>query len=84
MFNISNYLSKFKSVLVSNKISKDVVSSIIKDVSRVTVDPKNVTIKSGVVYIKASPAVKSTLFVHKELILKKIKETSDNKLFDIK
>jgi hypothetical protein len=72
MFNISNYLEKFKNILGSEEILRSYVcDSVFKNLS-VKIDPKNIEIKNGVAYIKAKPAVKCEIFIKKGAILSEI------------
>lgn len=84
MFNISDYLSKFKHILGAEKIQKDIVVSVLKSEAGINIDSDIVSVKRGVALINGSPALKSTIFLHKEKILTELKSVTENKIFDIR
>lgn len=84
MFNISNYLSKFKHILTSEQIQKGVVVSVIKEVCGIELNKDSVSVKNGVVSVSGSQALKSALFIQKENILRRLKDVSDGRIVDIR
>lgn len=74
MNNLGNFLDKFKNLLGSSKFQKDAVISIIKSISGISLEEKDVEIKNHVVRIKASPAVRSEIFMHKQKIIDELKK----------
>ena len=69
MFNISNYLEKFKRIYESETAKKEAVISVIKEVVGITLKPESVTLKEGVLQIKASPLVRNEINMKKPAIL---------------
>lgn len=74
MFNIQLYLEKFKNIGQSEKLLNTAVLEVIKEVTGINLDYKNVSVKSGELFLKVSPGIRSAIFIKKELILNKIKE----------
>lgn len=76
MFNISQYLEKFKNIGQSERLLKEAVFIIIKEVVGVEVEAKNISVRNGEIIFKVSPAIKNAIYIKKELILNKINERS--------
>jgi hypothetical protein len=74
MFNIGDYLEKFKKIGLSEQAFKETVSVSIKEVVGLEIKTDDLIFRNGELIINASPAVKNTLFIKKESILNKIKE----------
>ncbi len=82
MFNIASYLDKFKNFGQGEKIFKETIVGVVKEITSVNIDIKNITIKNGEVIFNVSPAIKNILFIKKNLILEKLasKRLKDNVL----
>jgi hypothetical protein len=74
MFNIAEYLTKFKNIGQNEKLQKEVISSVIKEVVGLNIETKNIVVKKGEIIFNISPAMKNAIYIKKEGILKKIKE----------
>lgn len=74
MFNISQFLKKFESFGRQERFSKEMVCQSVKDVLGVNLDPKDVSIRNGEVFLQASAVIKNSVFMKKGAILKAIKE----------
>jgi hypothetical protein len=57
---------------------------VIKEVTGVEVDAKNVKIKNGELTLNVSPGVKNAVFIKKAQILSKIKEKSEEIVLDVR
>jgi hypothetical protein len=84
MFNISSYLEKFKNIGQEERLLKETILSIIKEVAGVVVDARNIKIKNGEVSLSVSPAVKNTIYIKKDIILNKIKEKSGQNVISLR
>jgi hypothetical protein len=84
MFNISDYLGKFKNLGQSEKQLKETVSGVIKGVIGVDILPDAIYIKGGVATIKTTPGTKGAVFIKKAEILQKIKEKTTSILIDLR
>ena len=69
MFNISEFLEKFKKFDQNKTIQIENITKSIEKVIGVKVERENLTIKAGVLYIQGSPALKQEIFLKKELLL---------------
>jgi hypothetical protein len=74
MFNISAYLEKFKKLGQGERFLKEATVSVIKEVTGVLLEEKQITFKNGEMFLSVSPGIKNTIFIKKDLILGKIKE----------
>lgn len=84
MFNISDYLEKFKNLGNDEKELKERVVFVIKEVVGIEIKTQNIKIKNGELSLSVSPGVKNAIFIKKELILKKIKEGSKKIVNDVR
>ena len=84
MFNIAEYLTKFKNIGQSEKLLKEAIISVIKEVVGINLQLKEITIKGGEIVFKISPAVKNAIYIKKESILNKIKEKNIENINNIR
>jgi hypothetical protein len=82
MFDISEYLNKFKKISEGRDFLRNTVSEAIKTISGITVDPKNIEVKEGIARIKEKPIVKTEIFLKKGKIIENLKTKTD-KITDI-
>lgn len=73
MFNISDYLGKFKNLGQGEKQLKEIVSGVLKEIVGVDILPANISVKNGIVGLKTTPGIKGAIFIKKEEILARIK-----------
>ncbi len=83
MFDISKYLEKFVNLDKSRTFLADSVRDAIKEVCNFEIDTKNIEVKSGIARIKEKSILKMEIFLKKEKILAKLKETTNGKVYDI-
>ena len=74
MFDIAKYLEKFKVMGNSRHFSRNLVVETIQTVCGITLDPKNIEIKDGLVRIQSKPIIKNEIFLKKAKILTLLKE----------
>ena len=84
MFNISQYLEKFKNIGQGERQIKEVIVLCIKNIVGIEIEGKNIIIKNGEVIIKASPAIKNAIYIKKEDILQRLKEKGIENVGDIR
>ncbi len=75
MFNIATFLEKFRKVDTEKTLLKGTVAQILFQYGDVSIDPKELSIKNGILHIHtASPALKNQIFFKKSLIFKAFQE----------
>lgn len=74
MFNITQFLEKFKKIGFDKESQKTIVIDVLKSFS---IPVENVSIKNRVVTIKASSIVKNQIYIKKAEILKKLNNIDD-------
>lgn len=83
MFNLSNYLDKFKNIK-DPKEDKSVIASIILESANVTISEPDISLEKNVIHIRGNSVSKSRIYMKKEEILAKIGELlPDLKITDI-
>ncbi len=84
MFNISQYLEKFKNFGQGERLLKEVIISVIKEVVGADIESKNINFKNGEIILNVSPAIKNAVFIKKATILNKIKEKTEQIVLEIR
>jgi hypothetical protein len=74
MFNISQYLEKFKNIGGTERNLKEALAGAVKTATGVEIEVKNIIIKNGEAIIKVSPLIKNAIYIKKEKILKLVEE----------
>jgi hypothetical protein len=70
MFNIGDFLVKFKQITPPDGIIRDVFSEIILQILNININKTDISLKNNTVYIKTNPFIKNKIFIHKKDILK--------------
>jgi hypothetical protein len=73
MFNISDFLEKFKKFDQDKTLQTENIQKSIENVVGVKVDKKDIRIKEGILHIQGSPALRQEVFLKKESLLSLIK-----------
>ncbi len=71
-FNIGSFLEKFKNITPPDDFLKKTFISVVKEETGIEVPRKDIKITHGVIYLSASPTIKSELYIKKSLLLKRI------------
>lgn len=74
MFNIAQFLEKFKKIGFDKESQKAIVIDVLKSFS---IPVESVSIKNRVVTVKASSIVKNQIYIKKAVILKKLNNIDD-------
>ena len=84
MEQISFFLEKFKILGLEGVLAKRVFIETVERVSSVRLTPEQVTLRNETFFVKATPAIKSELYIHKESVLaevaKKLGKTAGRKI----
>ena len=72
MEKISFFLEKFKSVGLETVALKQTFIEQVEKVLHTKLPPENVTIKDGVLFVRAEPALKSELYLKRELLVSEL------------
>jgi len=83
MFNIAQYLEKFKQLSVSRNFLRDSVVEAIKEVCKIEINSKNIDFKDGILRIKEKPIIKNEIFLKKNKILDFLNTKIQGKVKDI-
>jgi len=74
MFNIGDFLIKFKNLTPPDQIVKNIFLNIIYKKLDIKIPKKNISLKNNTLYLKINPIIKNEIFLHKESILKELKK----------
>ncbi len=72
MFNISQFLEKFRVIGEASVLSKEIVMKAIAE-SGVSLEPAAVTLRGDTIHVHAHPLIKNQLFLKKKYILEALK-----------
>lgn len=81
MFNIADFLEKFKKFDQNKTLQTENILKILENVVGVKLDKKNIVIKDGVLRVSGSPALHQEIFLKKEHLLPLVKAEG---VFDIR
>ena len=79
MFEIKDLLGRFSKLLETGEGSKQLVIDVIKDITGILIETKNIKIKNGTIFLNIKPIYKNEIFLKKEKIFSKLKETLGQK-----
>ncbi len=84
MKNIGDFLSRFK-IIRSPKQNREEVVRMIQGVLKIDITESDIEIKNKIVFIQCHPAIKTAIFLKKQVILEQIKEKlPDVQVVDLK
>ncbi len=69
MEQISFFLEKFKTLGLESALAREVFIERAEKILRAKIDPRDVKIKDGVLYVRAHPALKSELYLKRKLFM---------------
>jgi hypothetical protein len=74
MFNISDYLSRFKNITPPDKFVKDELVAVVKDVIGVEIKKDNIDVRNGTIFLSVDPIIKNEIFLKKAEVLESLRE----------
>jgi len=74
MFNIGDYLSKFKNITPPDKFVKDELVAVVKDVVGVEIEKDDIDVRNGTVFLSVDPIIKNEIFLRKKEVLESLRE----------
>ena len=78
MKTINELLKKFKKILGSAEKNKKTIIETINIIAKTDLEEKDVTVRAGIITIKASPAAKNEIFFKKTAIVGELKKQGIN------
>ncbi len=76
---LQSFLERFQKVLTyPGQIKKDVLACF-KKIAGISLEEKEIEIRSNVIYLKTGPAIKNAVFMHKQKLLKDLQECLGSK-----
>ena len=79
MIEIKDLLSRFSKILQNGEGQKELVIEIIKEMTGISIESKNIKIKNSVIFLNIKPIYKNEIFFKKDKIFSKLKETLGKK-----
>ncbi len=75
MEQISFFLEKFKNLGLSSVVAKSAFIEAVEKILKVKIPPEAVELKNDIFFVQAHPALKSELYLKRELVLKEMSKT---------
>ncbi len=82
MFNIGEYLNKFKKISENRDFLRKAVSEAVKNICGIDIDPEDIDVRDGIARIRSKPIIKNEIFLKKNKIMDFLKNKTD-KIADI-
>lgn len=74
MFNIGNFLEKFKNITPPDKFVKEVLIDVVKDIVDIEIEKDNIDVRNGTIFISVDPIIKNEIFLKKSEVMENLKE----------
>ena len=79
MIELKDLLGRFGKILETGEGSKRLVVEVIKDDTGILIESEKIKIKNGTIFLNIKPIYKNEIFLKKEKIFSKLKETLGQK-----
>ena len=79
MIEIKDLLARFSNILQNGEGQKQLIQETIKEVTKISIDSGDITIKNGTIFLNIKPIYKNEIFLKKEEIFYKLKEALGKK-----
>lgn len=81
--SIKQFLEVYRKNIDTEDEKRKKILRILKEEAGVLIDEKSLVIKKGVVQIKASAVFKNEIFLHKEKIIHRLRDSKELSVYDI-
>jgi hypothetical protein len=79
MIELKDLLLNFKNILVSESAKKEGICRIISEEIKIDLKTEDIQIKNGIIFLNIKPIYKNEIFLKKDKIFSKLKETLGKK-----
>ena len=79
MIEIKNLLLNFRNILLSGEAGKGLILDAIKEIAGIQIKKEEIEIKNGILYLNIKPIYKNEIFMKRNQILVKLKESLGKK-----
>ena len=83
MFNIGEYLEKFRIRYQTRDFLRNSVAEAVKEVCQIEIEPKKIEVKNFIARINEKPIVKTQIFLKKQKILEILDKKTEGKVKNI-
>ncbi len=83
MFNIGEYLEKFKIRYQARDFLRNSVAEAVKEACQIEIEPKKIEVKNFIARINEKPIVKTQIFLKKQKILEILDKKTEGKVKNI-
>lgn len=82
--HLSDFFKRFKHLTPPDISIRKYVAELVNELTGVAISVEKITVSNGVVYINTSSIVKGEIYLHKETLLKRLKEKLQVPIRDIR
>ena len=79
MIEIKDLLGRFSNILQNGEGQKQLIQEVIKEITGLSVESENIKIKNATIFLNVKPIYKNEIFLKKDKIFSKLKETLGQK-----
>lgn len=74
MIEIKDLLNRFNNILLSEEGKSESIRKAISEIIKIKIEPKDIKIKSGTIYLNIKPIYKNEIFLKQDQIFNKLEE----------
>ncbi|MEK7589931.1 MAG: hypothetical protein AAB475_01620 [Patescibacteria group bacterium] len=74
MFNIGNYLVKFKNITPPDKFVKEIFIDVVKETTNIKIEKDSINVRKGTIFLSVDPIVKNEIFLKKTEVMESLKK----------
>lgn len=74
MIEIKDLLGRFRNILLSGEVNKEIVSEIVHQIAGISIQKEKIVIKNGVIYLDIKPIYKNEVFLKKDQIFSELEK----------
>ena len=79
MIEIKDLLNRFSKIIETGEGNKKFITETIKEVTGILIETKDLKVKNGTIYLNIKPIYKNEIFLKKDQIFSKLKESLGKK-----
>lgn len=79
MIEIKDLLTRFSDILLSEEVKKESIRDVLSEITGAPINSRDIKIKNNTIYLNVKPIYKNEIFLKKDRIFSKLKESLGRK-----
>lgn len=75
MLEIKDLLNRFSKIIETGEGNKKFITETIREITGISIETEDITVKNGIISLKIKPIYKNEIFIKKDQIFSKLKES---------